>query len=109
MNGLLSFEQPITFNPRPFPISSNELIIAPFWSDIDTRARGMVYYRVTNTSTQIDKAALVIQAAFPDDYHDFVPTCLVIVTWDDVGYYNRGSDLVSRYYKGILVIRLTLY
>ncbi len=94
-NGLLSFGQAINLQPQPFPISTDQLIIAPFWSNVDTRARGTVHYRTSSNTTQLEKATFVIQAAFPRDLRDFVPTSLVIVTWDDVGYYSHGNDLVS--------------
>jgi hypothetical protein len=43
-NGNLSFENPISsFTASSFPISSP--MIAPFWSDVDTRGAGDVWYK----------------------------------------------------------------
>jgi hypothetical protein len=81
-NGNISFVSPYsTFTPNPFPDSSYNMI-APFWADVDTRGTfdslglstgdgGSVWYKIT-------------------------PTAL-IVNWNQVGYYNYHTDLVSTF------------
>ncbi len=67
-NGNISFGSPYaTFSPIGFP-STLYSMVAPFWSDVDTRnvASGVVYYKLTPT--------------------------YMIVQWDSVGYYNSHTD-----------------
>ncbi len=64
-NGNISFDK--TFSTgTPFRLPFNGFkIIAPFWSDVDTRARGGVYYKV-------------------------LPNAL-IVNWEDVGRFDQNN------------------
>lgn len=67
-NGNISFYGGYgTYTPYSFPINSFPML-APFWSDVDTRpiGSGLVYYRI--------------------EPHR------VVVTWDNVGYYNNQAD-----------------
>ena len=61
-----------TFTPDTFP-SVNFVMIAPFWSDVDTRGAlsGLVYYQQTSTH--------------------------LIVQWDGVGYYDSHDDKANHY------------
>ena len=68
-NGNITFNGPVgTFTPNPFP-NSNQPMIAPFWGDVDTRCAecGDVFIGSPNEDT-------------------------LVVTWNDVGYYNENSD-----------------
>lgn len=81
-NGNISFVSPyMTFTPNSFPDSTYNMI-APFWADVDTRGGldslgnylgngGAVWYKIT-------------------------PTAL-IVNWNQVGYFNMHTDLVSTF------------
>jgi gliding motility-associated-like protein len=67
-NGNISFNDPYsTFSASAFP-STQYVMVAPFWADVDTRnvGSGLVYYRLTPTS--------------------------LTVYWDRVGYYNSMAD-----------------
>ncbi|GBL11044.1 hypothetical protein MSj_02542 [Microcystis aeruginosa Sj] len=71
-NGNLTFVNPLgQFTPSPFPIT-NQPMIAPYWGDVDTRGTGAVYVASPNEST-------------------------VVVTWDQVGYYNSQTDLLNTF------------
>ena len=95
-NGLISFVSEATFDPpQPFPPNNDSALIAPFWSEVDTRGTGNVFYRQTTNDTELlSKAAYEIQEAFAE-FHEFAPTMLFIATWDGVGYYNSQTDLVG--------------
>ena len=80
-------------NPRAFPISGNERIIAPYWADADTTGIGQILYRQTKNPALLARATDEIRAAFPTSQNENL-TSLLIVTWDSVGYYNRGTDKV---------------
>jgi gliding motility-associated-like protein len=65
-NGNISFDQPFSSGtPVNMPFS-NFSVIAPFWSDVDTRARGGVYYKLLHNA--------------------------LIIVWEDVGYYNQNDS-----------------
>ena len=67
-NGNVSFGAPYTtFTGAPFP-NTNFVMVAPFWSDVDTRGvgSGLVYYKLTASH--------------------------LIVQWENVGYFNAHVD-----------------
>ena len=71
-------------------------IIAPFWADVDTRSGGgEVWYHQSVTEANLRRAASEIRAAYPYQVpSDFEVTNLFIVTWKEVGYYNKKKDKV---------------
>lgn len=74
-NGNITFDGPrFNYTPTPFPVPGNQPMIAPYWGDVDTRATngGNVYVASPNADN-------------------------VIVTWKDVGYYNRHADLTNSF------------
>ena len=86
-----------TISTQPFPIGT--AVIAPFWSDVDTRGTGNIsFYQVTGGSNVfpavVAAVANDIQLSFPD-FSDFVPNLVFIATWDGVGSYNRNTNLVA--------------
>ena len=81
------------FDPDAFPLSETDGIIAPYWADVDIRGVGQIFYRQTDNSTLLTKAAKEIGNAFPTS-KNLTVTSLFIVTWDSVGYYNAKTDKV---------------
>lgn len=70
-NGNVSFGTPYgTYSSTPFPFAPN-VMVAPFWADVDTRGIGTVKYKIT-------------------------PTALY-VNWDAVGYYSSMTDKVNTF------------
>lgn len=72
-NGNVSIGNPYaTFTANSFP-DPTYAMIAPFWSDVDTRGplSGIVYYQLTNSH--------------------------LIVQWENVGYFNQHDDLRNTY------------
>ena len=80
-------------NPKAFPLSGIERIIAPYWADVDTRGIGQILYRQTKEPALLARATNEIRAAFPTSQNVNV-TSLLIVTWNTVGYYDRRTDKV---------------
>ncbi|GAB2705856.1 hypothetical protein GCM10011495_23220 [Hymenobacter frigidus] len=71
-NGNLTFQGPFSsFSSSGFP--SGVPMVAPFWSDVDTRnpASGLIHYKLSPTN--------------------------LIVTWDNVGYYGTMADKLSTF------------
>ncbi|MBC7772874.1 MAG: hypothetical protein H7210_10295, partial [Pyrinomonadaceae bacterium] len=80
-NGNITFGAPYgTYVPTGFPSSTVPPMIAPFWADVDTRntATGRVWYKIIDSNNG-----------------GLVDT--LVVTWDDVGYYNQHSDRLNTF------------
>ena len=96
-NGIISFTRSVSkYTPDPFPLESNFELIAPYWSDVDTRGIGEVWYRETANPDLLERAQREISKAFVA-LEIFTPTYLFISTWDHVGYYNSHTDKVWPY------------
>ena len=96
-NGIISFTRAVsTFTPDPFPLESKLELIAPYWSDVDTRGIGKVWYRETANPDLLERAQREIQKAFAA-HGTFTPTYLFISTWDRVGYFDSHTDKVWSY------------
>ena len=92
-NGIISLST--SFNhwiPRLLPLNGPRFI-APYWADTDNRGIGEIYYRQTRNPVLLARATNEIQRTFPL-HKDVIITNLVIVTWDEVGYYNLGTNKV---------------
>ncbi len=71
INGNISFDGPYwQFSPTGFP-SSDYVMLAPFWGDVDLGGTGEIWYNIT-----------------PD---------AVYINWVGVGYYNSHTDLVNTF------------
>lgn len=83
VNGLFSFGKPEErFFPSNFP--TDNIIIAPFWADVDLRnGGGMVQYGLSRGSDQI----------LEKEINDvtFNPTYYIFAKWINVGYYDRNK------------------
>ena len=76
------------FSPRPFPLSTSDVVIAPFWDFIETFFGGRVLFRLTNDEDLLTQVGTTINETF---MVDFSPTLLLIVTWDRVPGFNEPS------------------
>ena len=82
------------FDSQPFPLDSPDPLLSPYWGDVDTRGTGDVRYRQTNDTALLTIAQNDVLSVYPT-FTLFTPTNLLIATWDAVGYYAQGTDLVS--------------
>ena len=73
-----------------------EQIIAPFWSGVDIRGTGNVFYRQTTDLDLLARATDQIKSSLPTSSKLLIKN-LLIVTWDAVGYYNNQTDKVHNY------------
>ena len=85
-DGVVSFETTFTdTTPDPFPLdpfSTDAIIIAPFWLDIDTLPSGTVLFYQTTNSTLLNRASNEIRYAFPGQVDaDFKATNLFVASW----------------------------
>jgi len=80
-----------SFNPSPLAEIMGDPMIASFWADADLRGSGTVYYRESCNGSELLRAADLIN----DKYGEFSePTSVVVVTWDNVGYFKNHTDKV---------------
>lgn len=71
INGNISFDAPYwQFSPTGFP-SSDYVMLAPFWGDVDLGGQGEIWYNIT-----------------PD---------AVYINWVGVGYFNENTDLLNTF------------
>ncbi|XP_063236036.1 nidogen isoform X2 [Bacillus rossius redtenbacheri] len=94
-NGLLSFltDIPSFFNIQ-FPLDYP--VIAPLYTNVDTRNSGSVYYRETQDLVLLSKATATVRQYF-SKAANFTAKSLFIATWEDVGYHDGGSDKVNTF------------
>ncbi|XP_050738868.1 nidogen-like isoform X2 [Eriocheir sinensis] len=94
-NGFISFltEIPNFFNVQ-FPLEYP--IIAPFYSDVDAREAGAIWYRETSDPGTVARAKAEVRQHF-SDAAAFEPKGVFIVTWDGVGPYNQRTDRINTY------------
>ena len=106
-NGLLSFESPVRdYTPRDFPLRAEDSVrgvgvafISPFWADVDTRnGHGTVFFNSTTNRTTLALVKDVVSSsqAGVDLAARFNPKWALVATWEEVGYYDRKGDMVSR-------------
>lgn len=82
-NGNISFGVPFsTFSPVGFPVAGFPMV-APFWGDVDTG------------DTVDTFGGLVWVKEWSTDNGDAVNR--LVVTWDNVGYFNEHSDLLNTF------------
>ena len=81
-NGSVTFTGPLAaFTPEAITGNTSTPIIAPFWADVDTRGVGG-----STSPGGTSKGSNRV-------YYDIDPgTGRVVVTWDDVGYYQNHTD-----------------
>ena len=95
-NGVISLDEAYNtqHTPTPFPLPNDELVIAPFWADVDTsgRRRGVVYYRNASSNTSLLERAQREVLTYFTSGMNFQPTFLFIATWDRVSFFGGGTS-----------------
>lgn len=86
-NGDITFATPLQqFTSEPFPINGSHKIIVPFWTDIDTREGGFLWYRTTTQRAVLQRGTNTIHSLFPDI--NFSATIMMVMTWENVAAYH---------------------
>ena len=91
-NGVLSFGDPFAaYSAVPFPLPfRSDVLIAPFWEDVDITVGGQIYYRYSTDLILFDRVRTSVSDAFPSS--TFNPGLLFIATWDRVNQFGGDSD-----------------
>ena len=104
VNGIISFGSSFESDtPHSLPLTGSDRIIAPYWSSVDIRETGTIYYRQTTDPSLLTRATSEIKTVVSN----VVITHLLIVTWDSVGYYNQKTDKV--YALDVLLSRIVYF
>ena len=99
-NGIISFgaafydHEPVAF-PSGFSSVANSFLTAPFWSDVDIRKEGEVFYEVHQSSNTASAELLAsVNSAINanTDAINFNGTWMLVAKWENVGPYPIGSD-----------------
>jgi hypothetical protein len=95
-NGLISFDSNTLSNDGSrYNYPNNRFTaIAPFWSDIDTRVCGDIYYRETTNLNTLSLISADIQKAFD---LNFRATWAFIVTYDRVCRWASNDNLTNSF------------
>lgn len=79
--GVISFRQPFrNGNGRPFPLSTDDILIAPFWDTLIGYG-GEVYYRYSTNNTLLRHFGVIVRDTIGGH---FSPGLLFIATWNGV-------------------------
>lgn len=101
-NGHLTFASPLsTYVPSRFPLRGTTDIIAPFWTDLDNRQIGQIYYDQFSSGVVLQQATQDINNYFPS--MNFIADWVFVATWHEVAYYPN-SGTVSQFKMVIMVI-----
>lgn len=90
INGAISFETAVSqFTPAAFPLGAQRRMIAPFWSDVDTRNGGTISYRQTTDYLFLQPATQHVRGACLA--LNFYARWIFIATWDRVTFYGAST------------------
>uniref|UniRef100_A0A3B5LPA4 NIDO domain-containing protein n=1 Tax=Xiphophorus couchianus TaxID=32473 RepID=A0A3B5LPA4_9TELE len=85
-NGDLTFVSPwSSFTPQRFPMYGTRDVIAPFWTDLDTRGNGDIYYIQYTSGSILQQVTQDINRYFPA--LNFQANWIFIATWYEVAYF----------------------
>ena len=95
----MSFDQPFQFFvPHLFPTENfyihNSDVVAPFWSDVDTRVAGLVSYEThhrgfnTGSNAVLERVSGFLAAEMGIN---FTASWMLVAQWDRVHPYPHGS------------------
>ena len=89
-NGVVSFGYDFTDSiSRPFPLSTSDILLAPFWDDSNVEIGGQILFRLSDNQTLLNQVGSIIY-----EYY-FTPTMLFIVTWNRIPEFGGSPDIVS--------------
>ncbi|PIO34375.1 hypothetical protein AB205_0044100 [Aquarana catesbeiana] len=95
-NGLLSFTSPISqFTPQALPVAFGNPFLAIFWTDLDNRLAGDIYYRESTDPSLLSRATSDIRTYF--HAMDFTAQWVFVATWHRVAYYGSSTNKVNTF------------
>jgi len=71
----------------------SEVVIAPFWHDVDIRMFGSIYYRLSPNDTDISKLQNILTAAFSLMNSEIQQ--ILVATYDRIALFGDSNNRVS--------------
>ena len=109
-NGILSFRYPFfRYVPRQFPLTSLDILIAPFWDDVNILVNGSIFFRFTANPALLNQVGSFCREVFGSEMD---PLLLFIVTWYAVAGYDFPNQVyiyIKHTYGGTSLIKGNLY
>lgn len=100
-NGLISFEKSVRdYIPNQFPLE-NVTGLSPYWTDIDTRRGGDIYYREILDVNQLSIIARDIRRAF-NIFPNFRPTWAFVATWYQVSAFESYFPFMNNTFQVVI-------
>uniref|UniRef100_A0AAX7USN0 NIDO domain-containing protein n=1 Tax=Astatotilapia calliptera TaxID=8154 RepID=A0AAX7USN0_ASTCA len=91
-NGHLTFDASwSSYTPQLFPMYGSRDIIAPFWTDLDNRGNGQIYYNQYTSGSVLQQATQDINQYFPG--LNFNANWVFVATWYQVAYYPTSGTV----------------
>uniref|UniRef100_A0A8C9YBZ3 NIDO domain-containing protein n=1 Tax=Sander lucioperca TaxID=283035 RepID=A0A8C9YBZ3_SANLU len=85
-NGDLTFNGAFSsYSPQRFPMYGTRDVIAVFWTDLDNRVNGEIYYNQYTSGSVLQQATQDINRYFPG--LNFNANWVFVATWYEVAYY----------------------
>ena len=101
-NGILSFRTPfLNSTTFSFPLSTRDILIAPFWADVDIRSSGNVFFRFSVDPVLLNQVGLLLTNSFGSEVD---PLSLFIVTWDDVPGADFPDQVLLQAEKDLIIL-----
>uniref|UniRef100_A0A8D3B7F2 Alpha-tectorin-like n=1 Tax=Scophthalmus maximus TaxID=52904 RepID=A0A8D3B7F2_SCOMX len=89
-NGHLTFANTwSSYSPQRFPLHGTRDIIAPFWTDLDNRRTGQIFYNQYTSGSVLQQATRDINAYFPT--LRFNANWVFVATWYQVAYFPTSG------------------
>lgn len=104
-NGIISFGSAFTnFDATLFPNPNNQgifnsFIVAPYWSDIDARVFGEIWYEThvvgqsTVSNSLLDRVSSLVRSE--QNHPTFQGTWMLVATWNDTVQFGASSEQVT--------------
>ena len=83
------------YTPDRFPLGDQRRLVAPFWSDVDTRNGGVVSYRESTDTALLQRATRDIHQASMGA-SNFNATWIFIATWDRVAFHGATGVMRNK-------------
>uniref|UniRef100_A0A3Q2PME6 NIDO domain-containing protein n=1 Tax=Fundulus heteroclitus TaxID=8078 RepID=A0A3Q2PME6_FUNHE len=100
-NGHLTFDSSwSSFTPQQFPMYGGRDIIAPYWTDLDNRGNGDIYYVQYTNGSILQQVTQDINAYFPG--LNFHANWVFIATWHEVAYFPMTGTVSQTTIQAIL-------
>lgn len=102
-NGHLTFNSSWrSFSPQRFPLYGSRDIIAAYWTDLDNRQTGHIYYSRYISGSTLQQATQDINEYFPG--LNFSASWVFVATWYNIPYIGSSGSVSHLVDRLILIV-----